>query len=369
VGAIKARRIVWLLAAWFGVCWVMFQLPAVAAVLPEDRADVGYHYYDGGGVEVKGPALLVRKGFADKAAVSASYSVDSISSASVDVVTTASPYKERREERGFGFDYLYRNTLMNVSFSNSKESDYLSRTTSLDVAQEIFGGMTTVNLGYSRSWDTVGRSDDPNFEQSVNRWQFRLGATQVLTSTLLASLNYEAISDEGFLNSPYRSVYVLGTTVPERYPGTRSSHAVAVSVRKYFESRSAGRFEYRYFWDTWEVRADTFEAGYSRYFGSHWLADWHLRRYSQGHALFYNDNFTTETRYMARDKELSTFSSLGLGAKISFTVYEQPGRFQVTLNAAHDFIRFEYDDFSDVRSGKLYSFDADLWQLYVSARF
>ena len=34
---------------------------AVAGVLPEDRADILYHLYDGGGVEIDGPSLLVRK--------------------------------------------------------------------------------------------------------------------------------------------------------------------------------------------------------------------------------------------------------------------------------------------------------------------
>ena len=33
-------------------------------VLPDDRADLLYHYYDGGGVTIDGPSLLVRKKFA-----------------------------------------------------------------------------------------------------------------------------------------------------------------------------------------------------------------------------------------------------------------------------------------------------------------
>ena len=33
----------------------------LAAVLPEERADLLYHSYDGGGAEIDGPSLLVRK--------------------------------------------------------------------------------------------------------------------------------------------------------------------------------------------------------------------------------------------------------------------------------------------------------------------
>ena len=65
-------------------------------MLPDDRADVLYHRYDGGGVTIDGPSLLVRKKFAEKYSVSANYYVDMVSSASIDVVTTASPYKEER---------------------------------------------------------------------------------------------------------------------------------------------------------------------------------------------------------------------------------------------------------------------------------
>src|SRR5690606_13330154 len=40
--------------------------PGAAAVLPDDRADVLYHRYDGGGVTIDGPSLLVRKKLKEK---------------------------------------------------------------------------------------------------------------------------------------------------------------------------------------------------------------------------------------------------------------------------------------------------------------
>ena len=48
-----------------------------AGVLPEDRADVLLHSYDGGGVTIQGPSLLVRKQFAQKFSVSANHYVPS----------------------------------------------------------------------------------------------------------------------------------------------------------------------------------------------------------------------------------------------------------------------------------------------------
>jgi len=74
-------------------------------------------------VTIDGPSLLVRKKFAEKYAVSASYYVDMISSASIDVITTASPYDEERTQYGAGFEYLRGKVTYAASFSNSSEND------------------------------------------------------------------------------------------------------------------------------------------------------------------------------------------------------------------------------------------------------
>jgi hypothetical protein len=119
---------------------------ADAGVLPEDRADVLLHSYDGGGVTIQGPSLLVRKQFAQKFSVSANHYVDKVSSASIDVVTTASPYEEERTQHSIGFDYLHDRWMMNIGFTNSEENDYTAETFSFGVSQDIFGDLTTVSL-------------------------------------------------------------------------------------------------------------------------------------------------------------------------------------------------------------------------------
>ena len=44
-----------------------------AAVLPLDRADVLFHSYSGGGIDITGPALLVRKSVGDSISLSAKH--------------------------------------------------------------------------------------------------------------------------------------------------------------------------------------------------------------------------------------------------------------------------------------------------------
>jgi hypothetical protein len=342
---------------------------ARAVDLPEDRAEGMIHVYNGGGVTASGPALLVRKSIADKVSLSAGYYIDSVSNASIDVVTTASPYRERRTEYDFGADYAYRDSLLSLSMSHSTEPDYTANSAGLDVSQEVFGGMTTVSMGFTRGSDNVLKHGSPDFADSVTHWQYRFGVTQILTPKWLASANFEAISDDGFLGSPYRAARVFGAAVPERNPRTRSSRALKLRAIGDLGQRNSIHAEYRYFWDNWAIKAHTVELGYSRYFGDLWLADAYVRGYTQKHALFYSDNAQSETLYVSRNRQLSTFNSLGLGAKLSYTWKKVPGQYEIKANGAYELVQFKYKDFTDIRTGSPYSFNANVLQLYVSATF
>jgi hypothetical protein len=291
-----------------------------------------------------------------------------VSSASIDVVTTASPYTEKRNEYTAGIDYLHRDTVMSLSVTKSEESDYLADTMALNMSHEFFGGMSTLNIGYSSGKDKVTSNVDSTFSDYVNRYQYRLGLTQVLSKDLLLSVDYEAITDEGYLNSPYRSARVLGVTVPEVYPRTRSSHAALFRALYYLEPRSSLRFDYRRFRDNWDIDAYSMEMSYARQPTDPWTAELRFRYYSQGSASFYADEFSQPQTYMARDKELSNFASTTIGVKANYRLSRHPSSLdKVTAGISYDYMHFDYDEFTDVQTGKLYSFSANVLQLLFSA--
>jgi hypothetical protein len=73
---------------------------------------------------------------------------------------------------------------------------------------------------------------------------------------------------------------------------------------------------------------------------------------------------------MARDRELSDFSSNALGAKASYQLFNRRFNFnRATLNFAYDFIRYDYNNFTDVRTGRLYAYKANVFQLFLSGWF
>jgi hypothetical protein len=358
---------------------------ARATVLPEDRADVLYHRYDGGGVVVQGPSILLRQKLGESVSVSANYYVDMISSASIDVVTTASPYTERREQKSLSVDFLRGKAIYNIGYVDSAESDYSGKTAFASVSQDLFGDLTTVSFGFSRGWDVVGKRAEPDFRQTVDRRNFRVGVTQVLTRNLLSSLNFENVTEQGYLQNPYRNMrYAIGggyTYGPEIYPHTRTGNAGAVMLKYYLPWRAALQGQYRYYQDTWDIRAHTGRLEFTQPLWKEWVFTGSYRYYRQNAASFYSDLFPSANfqNFMGRDKEIAAYASHTLGA--SATYEYRIDRFswlkKGTINLSLDHIMIDYRNFSDLRnaagltpgSEPLYSLDANVLQFFFSFWF
>jgi len=362
----------------------LLALPVFAGVLPEDRSDALYHQYVGGGVEIDGPSILVRKQVGKSTSFVGNYYVDYVSSASIDVVTTASPYKEEREQWSLGMDYLRGNTTMSVNYVSSVESDFDAKTYSFAVSQDMFGDLTTLSLSYSYGDDVVGRSDDPSFAEENVRQQYGVGVTQILTRNLIAALNVETVTEEGFLNNPYRSVryFDSGTALgysyePELYPRTRTSNAVGLRARYYLPYRAAIEGEYRFFTDTWDIDAHTVSLTYVHPWKS-WTFTVKGRYHDQTGAHFFRDLFprAQATNFRGRDKELSALTSYTLKLKASYQFIDENKGWgfikKGTVSASIDMLTVDYDEFSDLRFGAnigeepLYSLDANVIQFFVS---
>lgn len=359
-----------------------------AAVLPEDRVDALYHSFDGGGVEISGPSILVRKKFGDSISASVNHYVDNVSSASIDVLTSASPYTEKRDENSFGIDFLNNKSIIGVSLTKSKESDFDASTFSLSFSQDMFGDLTNVSMGFSRGDNTVGRNGDPDFSEEADSRSYRLGLSQILTKNLIMSFSLESITDEGFLNNPYRSVRYLDTSTPspddyvfqsEVYPRTRNSTAFAIRARYFLEHRAALHGGFRTYTDSWGIEASTIEAGYTWPYQQNWIFETNLRYYDQQKADFFSDLFPFEDaqNFLARDKELSTFTSITYGAGFSYELDNSGWSWlrRGSLNFYLDHIIFDYEDFRDLTSSAstgnepLYSFEADVIRAFASFWF
>src|ERR1700716_3755906 len=117
---------------------------AGAAVLPDDRADLFWSQYKGGGMDIKGESVLVRKKFSEQFSVEANYFVDTVSGASIDVLSNASVIKDERKQKSVDLQYIRGKTAYSLSYTNSTEVDYKSDTAHFSLSQDMFGDLTTV---------------------------------------------------------------------------------------------------------------------------------------------------------------------------------------------------------------------------------
>jgi|HubBroStandDraft_5_1064220.scaffolds.fasta_scaffold00930_3 hypothetical protein len=378
--------------------------PAIADVLPDDRADVLYHNYDGGGITIQGPSVLVRKKVGDSLSFSASYYEDLISSASIDVKLSASPYHETRKQEGFSVDYLHGKTIYTAGYIHSKEPDYDSNTAYYSISQSMFGDLTTVTFGYRRGWDNVYRDikvdgiieNDPTFHERADHRGYSLSVSQILTRNAILDLNFEAITDEGYLQSPYREVRYLDPTKPSGFslapqvtPNTRTSTAASADLKYYLPYRAAVTAEYRYYTDTWGINGNTFQVSYTQPW-RHFIFDGSLRYYLQNAANFYSDLFPRldYSNFEARDRELAAFHSisLGFGAAYEFHVPYATWINKSSLNFHFNHLMINYSDFRNAcysqacfgsnavagytpQTDPLYKLDANIFQLFVSIWF
>ena len=363
-------------------------LPSRAGVLPDDRADALYHSYDGGGVEITGPSVLILKKIGQNVALSGNYYVDSVSSASIDVVTSgASKYSEDRTEVSAGIDYLHGNSIMSLSYTNSDEDDYEGNTATFGISMDMFGNMTTVSLGYSYGWDTVENNTDATFSEDIDRQNYRVGLSQVLTKDMVMELDFETITDEGFLNNPYRSVRYVDPGSPvgysfqsEVYPKTRTSNAAAIRSIYYLPWRASASAEYRFFDDSWDITAHNIKLAYVHPLPNGWLIEGRYRYYTQTAADFYSDlfPFMDAQNFLARDKELSKFDSNTAGVTVSYDFIENGKKYvdRGSINLSYDHIWFDYDNFRDLRNTgsvvgaePLYDFTSNVVQVFLSIWF
>ena len=120
-----------------------------ADVLPDDRADLFYSKYSGGGMDITGYSATARAKITENFAVEANYFIDKVSGASIDVLSQASVIKDERKQKSVTVEYLHDKTTYTASYTNSVERDYISNTASFGLSQDMFGDLTTVTLGFS----------------------------------------------------------------------------------------------------------------------------------------------------------------------------------------------------------------------------
>ena len=322
------------------------------------RADTGFTskvqvYADSDHTTVVSPVVQAAADVTNDTSVSLGYLVDIVSSASVDLVSQASPrtMHDVRHQVSLGLTHAFDTLTLDGNYSYSTENDYLSHTLGFDLSKDLDDKNTTLALGYGVSLNTVERAGDATFSRGETAQHVSLSWTQIINPKLATQLTYELGYDSGFQSSPYRYVPIRAsaTAAPEFWvwetdPDERTRNAFVFGINRALGKDSV-QADYRLYFDDWGIASHTFGLRYFTWLTKHVELRLRERFYTQGAASFYQEIYTQPEKYITYDRELSTLWSETFGAKLEWGVADH-----LELELKADLFYYSYAEFLPLAS-------------------
>jgi len=193
-----------------------------------------------------------------------------------------------------------------------------------------------------------------------------IGVTQALSPSDLAQLSVTYSAGRGYFSDPYK--------LYDRRPRVRNASIALLRWNHQFESADATlRSSYRYYGDSFGIRAHTVEVEWVQALGSMFALTPSLRYYTQRAASFYYDPVADvgvypapigSPEYSSPDQRLSAFGALTAGLKAEMRL----GNWSTDLKVER------YEQRANWRAGgkgspAIDTFYANIYQLGVATRF
>ncbi len=326
---------------------LLFNLSTIdfAQLLPGNETQVNFSgYFDSFNVSVIYPSISVTKKVSESTSLTARYLVDMITAASikngksnststntslskVDAVTAASgqtgggeegriesenilpKFDEVRHEFNLGIAQLIGGGIITFDGLYSTESDYTSATIIGNFTQYFAENNTSLQLGIVRSWDKVFPKTK-DWKKNKNVTTINANFTQIISKDLILQLLSTYTDNSGLLSDNYKLVPITvngkDSLFDPIHPDLRIRRAAALSLKYRLTEKSSLQLGYRYYWDSWDVRSNTYSANYQRYLSKHVILGIGFRNNVQTQAFFFKPNYSAPEKYMTTDIKLDS---------------------------------------------------------------
>ncbi len=253
-------------------------------------------YLDDDRVTVVSPSASVNAPLGTVTTVAVDATADAISSASIDVLSAASPVevRELRVELGARLARaLARSVELRAQARGSHEADYLALRGGAGAELQLAARTVVLALDYQLGVDRVGDVTDDAFARRRTIHTVTLGVTRVLDPRTLLDVTVEPQLAAGYHASPYRRVPIideawpLPTWVDEVTPARRRSVAIAVRGRRALGSAWFVGAAQRVYVDDWAMSSHTTTLEVRHQADDAWLLGATARGSLQGGADFY----------------------------------------------------------------------------------
>lgn len=213
-------------------------------------------------------------------------------------------------------------------YSDSEESDYISYGAALNYSVDLNEKNTTLNAGWSHTWDTILLYELPGERKYSD--DYLVGVNQLLGPKTVLTVNFTYGNSRGYLNDQYKGVLFesdpqqnpdsIGLT-NERRPEQRDRYVGYASLTRAVPSLDASiETSYRFYHDTYGVDAHTLGLNWFQKIGKHVVVSPLFRYYLQSEASFYATRFpdyNSQPEFYSADYRLSELETFTYGVMVS----------------------------------------------------
>lgn len=271
---------------------------------------------------VHAPSVAVLAPVGENWSVAGSLVSDVLSGASPAYHAEPNPFKIHEHRKAGDFTvtrYLPRGTFA-LGASYSTESDYVSRGITAQGSFASEDKNTTFSGGLGLTSDQINPNNKVVVNERKNITDLMVGVTQVLSPNDIAQLNLTYVHGTGYYSDPYKLL--------DNRPRNRNQTAMLLRWNHHLDSTDGTtRLSYRYYTDTYHVKAHTLTAEYVQPLASGWTLTPLLRFHTQGAASFYVEADGSgypvlppdyaPGRIVSEDQRLSAFGAFTYGLKVA----------------------------------------------------
>ncbi|GGD00416.1 DUF3570 domain-containing protein [Undibacterium terreum] len=272
------------------------------------------------------PAISIMTPVAGEWAIEGTLTSDNVSGASPryhTAVSGASRMNDQRTGADFSVTRYFPRGSLTMGAAYSTEHDYESRALSVQGNLSSEDKNTTWSVGIGGARDRINPVNFIVTDEQKRTNNFLLGVTQVFTSQDIGQLTVTRSLGDGYFSDPYKEV--------DNRPRVRNQTALLAQWNHHYSgSDGTSRLSYRYYTDSYKIRAHTFSAEYVQPLAQGWTVAPVIRLYTQSAASFYFDPvYDTQlgapfppgyvfgsNQYVSADQRLSGFGAVTLGLKL-----------------------------------------------------
>ncbi|WP_377705429.1 DUF3570 domain-containing protein [Pseudoduganella sp. UC29_71] len=278
-------------------------------------------------VHVDSPSVSLVTPIAGAWSLAGSLTSDHVSGASPryhTAISGASRMKDTRRAGDIAITRYLPNGSVTVGAAYSTEHDYVSRALSLTGTVSSADKNTTWSFGIGGSDDAIDPVNLIVSGESRQTVNVMAGVTQVLTPHDIAQLTLTRTQGHGYYSDPYKML--------DNRPRERNQNTLLARWNHYHEgSGGTTRLSYRYYTDTFGIRAHTLGAEHVLPLADGWRITPSVRYHTQRAASFYFDPVYDATlgapfppgyvfggtQFSSADQRLSGFGAVTLGIKVA----------------------------------------------------